>query len=146
MPSSIEIDVRDVLKTALSGISASVYSSPPEAVIPPACVIVPDAPYLETVTVGSGAIRVKINFVITAAVAYNNTAGALDGLEKLIISILTALPLGYVVGRRPTSDNPVSRCEQFAYCRFICLYLLHTNIRSKHGNNSHLCARHRIHH
>jgi hypothetical protein len=43
MPSSIEIDVRDVLKTALSGIAASVYSSPPEAVIPPACVIVPDA-------------------------------------------------------------------------------------------------------
>ena len=107
MPSSIEIDVRDVLKTALSGISASVYSSPPEAVIPPACVIVPDAPYLETVTVGSGAIRVKINLVITAAVAYNNTAGALDGLEKLIISILTALPLGYVVGdvQRPTIQS-----------------------------------------
>ena len=107
MPSSIEIDVRDVLKTALSGISASVYSSPPEAVIPPACVIVPDAPYLETVTVGSGAIRVKINFVITAAVAYNNTAGALDGLEKLIISILTALPFGYVVGdvQRPTIQS-----------------------------------------
>jgi secreted protein with Ig-like and vWFA domain len=64
-------------------------------------------PYLETVTVGSGAIRVKINFVITAAVAYNNTAGALDGLEKLIISILTALPLGYVVGdvQRPTIQS-----------------------------------------
>jgi len=63
--------------------------------------------YLETVTVGSGAIRVKINFVITAAVAYNNTAGALDGLEKLIISILTALPLGYVVGdvQRPTIQS-----------------------------------------
>ena len=49
----------------------------------------------------------KINFVITAAVAYNNTAGALDGLEKLIISILTALPLGYVVGdvQRPTIQS-----------------------------------------
>ena len=107
MPSSIEIDVRDVLKTALSGIAASVYSSPPEAVIPPACVIVPDAVYLETVTVGSGAIRVKINFVITAAVAYNNTAGALDGLEKLIISILTALPLETLL-RQKFSEAKIS--------------------------------------
>jgi hypothetical protein len=39
-----------------------------------------------------------LNFIITAAVAYNNNAGALDGLEKLIIGILGAMPSGYVVG------------------------------------------------
>ena len=47
-PTSIATNVRGTLATALAGVVASVYSSPPEAVIPPACVIVPDSPYLET--------------------------------------------------------------------------------------------------
>ena len=103
-PTSIATNVRGTLATALAGVAASVYSSVPEAVIPPACLIVPDAPYLETTTVGHSAVRVKINFVVTAAVAYNNNAGALDNLEQLIISILAAMPAGYVVGdvQRPT--------------------------------------------
>ena len=42
--------------------------------------------------------KVKINFTVTAAVAYNSNAGALDNLEQLIISILGAMPSGYVVG------------------------------------------------
>ena len=74
-PTSIATNVRGTLATALSGVVASVYSSPPEAVIPPACVIVPDSPYLETTTIGKSAVRVKINFVVTAAVAYNNSPG-----------------------------------------------------------------------
>ena len=103
-PTSIATNVRGTLATALAGVAASVYSSVPEAVIPPACVIVPGATYLETTTVGHSAVRVKINFVVTAAVAYNNNAGALDNLEQLIISILAAMPAGYVVGdvQRPT--------------------------------------------
>ena len=103
-PTSIATNVRGTLATALSGVVASVYSSPPEAVIPPACVIVPGSPYLETTTIGKSAVRVKINFVVTAAVAYNNTAGALDNLEQLIISIIAAMPAGYEVGdvQRPT--------------------------------------------
>jgi len=106
-PTSIAINVRGTLATALSGVVASVYSSPPEAVIPPACVIVPDSPYLETTTIGKSAVRVKINFVVTAAVAYNNTAGALDNLEQLIISIIAAMPTGYEVGdvQRPTIQS-----------------------------------------
>jgi len=38
------------------------------------------------------------------AVAYNNTAGALDNLEQLVISIMAAMPAGYEVGdvQRPT--------------------------------------------
>ena len=106
-PTSIAINVRGTLATALSGVVASVYSSPPEAVIPPACVIVPDSPYLETTTIGKSQVRVKINFVVTAAVAYNNTAGALDNLEQLIISIIAAMPTGYEVGdvQRPTIQS-----------------------------------------
>jgi hypothetical protein len=92
------------LATALAGVAASVYSTVPETVIPPACVIVPDSPYLESTLIGNGSVKVKINFVVSAAVAYNSNAGALDNLEKLIISILAAMPTGYVVGdvQRPT--------------------------------------------
>jgi len=106
-PTSIATNVRGTLATALASVAASVYSSPPEAVIPPACVIVPDSPYLETTTVGSGAVRVKINFIVTAAVAYNSNAGSLDNLEQLIISILSVIPTGYVVGdvQRPTIQS-----------------------------------------
>ena len=103
-PTTIATDVRGVLATALSGVVASVYSSVPEAVIPPAVVIIPDSPHLSPNLIGSGTVRVQINFVVTAAVAYNSNAGALDNLEKLIISILAAMPTGYVVGdvQRPT--------------------------------------------
>jgi hypothetical protein len=101
---SIATNVRGTLATALAGVAASVYSTVPETVIPPACVIVPDSPYLESTLIGSGSVKVKINFVVSAAVAYNSNAGALDNLEKLIISILAAMPTGYVVGdvQRPT--------------------------------------------
>jgi len=101
---SIATDVRGTLATALASVAASVYSTVPETVIPPACVIVPDSPYLESTLIGSGSVKVKINFVVSAAVAYNSNAGALDNLEKLIISILAAMPTGYVVGdvQRPT--------------------------------------------
>ena len=103
-PTTIAINCRGTLATALASVTASVYSSPPEAVIPPAAVIVPDSPYLETTTIGASTVRVKINFTVTAVVAYNNNAGALDNLEQLIISIMQAMPTGYVVGdvQRPT--------------------------------------------
>ena len=67
----------------------------------------PDAPYLETTTIGASTVRVKINFVVTAAVAYNNNAGSLDNLEQLIISIMQAMPTGYIVGdvQRPTIQS-----------------------------------------
>ncbi|CAB4223196.1 hypothetical protein UFOVP1665_20 [uncultured Caudovirales phage] len=96
--------LRATLATALGSVAASVYSSVPEAIIPPACVIVPDSPYLESTLINGSTVKMKINFIITAAVAYNSNAGALDNLEKLIISILAVLPAGYVVGdvQRPT--------------------------------------------
>jgi len=97
-PTSIKVQVRDVLAAALSGVAASVYPAVPEAVIPPACIIVPDAVWMESTLIGKAIVKVKLNFIITAAVAYNSNSGALDGLEKLIIGILGAMPSGYVVG------------------------------------------------
>ena len=103
-PTTIAINCRGTLATALAGVAASVYSSPPEAVIPPACVILYDSPMMESTLISNTAVKVKLNFIVTAAVAYNSNSGSLDNLEKLIIEILGAIPSGYVVGdvQRPS--------------------------------------------
>jgi len=104
---TIQSEVRAPLATALQGVTASVYQSPPETLIAPACVILADSPYLESTLINGAVTKVKINFVISAVVAYNNNAGALDGLEQLVIQILGAMPAGYVVGNveRPAIMN-----------------------------------------
>jgi hypothetical protein len=95
--------LRQDLADSLSGVVASVYSTVPESPIPPLAAILPDSPYLESRLIGS-TIQVKVNFIISAAVANLNNAAALDNLEQLVISILSAMPSGYVVGdvNRPT--------------------------------------------
>ena len=100
-------EVRGDLATALNTIGATVYSFVPEAIIPPACVIVPDSPYLESTLISKSSVSVKINFTISAAVAYNSNPGALDNLEKLVIENIGIMPDGYVVGdvQRPTITN-----------------------------------------
>jgi len=95
---------RAALANAFSGLAATCYASVPESPIPPAIVIVPDSPYGEIVLIGKGAVKIKLNFAISAIVASNSNAGSLDNLEKLIIGILAAMPAGYVVGQieKPT--------------------------------------------
>jgi hypothetical protein len=91
MPSTIAADVRGALKTALAACTANIYDSVPEAPIVPAIVIVPDSPYMELELIGKSTTRVKLNYTITACVAYFSNAGALDNLEQLVISILGEL-------------------------------------------------------
>jgi hypothetical protein len=100
-------EVRADLATALVSIGATVYDHVPEQILPPACVIVAGSPYLESTLISKSSVSVKINFTITAAVAYNSNPGALDNLEKLVIEILGVMPDGYVVGdvQRPTITN-----------------------------------------
>ena len=88
---SISADVRGAIKTALAGVTANVYDTVPEAPIVPAVVIVPDSPYMELETIGRANVRVKLNYTITACVAYFSNPASLDNLEKLVISILSAL-------------------------------------------------------
>jgi len=88
---SIQDDVRGAIKTALAGVAANVYDIVPEAPIVPAVVVVPDSPYMELETIGRSAVRVKLNYTVTACVAYFSNAASLDNLEKLTISILGAL-------------------------------------------------------
>lgn len=96
--SSIQTSVRDVLQAALSGVAANVYDSVPEAVIPPFCALVPNEPYLQPNLIGQSVIKLQVNLKITAAVAYMSNSASMDNLEKLIISILAAIPSGYTVG------------------------------------------------
>ena len=91
MPSTIATDVRGAIKTALAGVSANIYDAVPEAPIVPAIVVVPDAPYMELEVLGKSTTRVKLNYTITACVAYFSNAASLDNLEQLVISILGAL-------------------------------------------------------
>jgi len=98
MPTTIAVDIRGVLATALAGVTASVYAQPPETIIPPACILVPDEPYLESQMLTSTSVRLKINLVITACVAYYNNAAALDNLELLLLSIYAVIPAGYEIG------------------------------------------------
>ena len=87
----ISTDVRGAIKTALSTLSANVYDSVPESPIVPAIVIVPDAPYMELEVLGKVTTRVKLNYTITACVAYFSNPAALDNLEQLVMSILGKL-------------------------------------------------------
>lgn len=95
---SIQIDVRDALKTAFAGLAASTYNSVPESVISPAIVIVPGSPYFESPLIGKNSVKIRVNLVISAIVSYNSNPASLDNIEKLIISILAALPAGYILG------------------------------------------------
>lgn len=87
----ISTDVRGAIKTALSTLNANVYDSVPEAPIVPAIVVVPDSPYMELEVLGKVTTRVKLNYTITACVAYFSNAAALDNLEQLVMSILGKL-------------------------------------------------------
>jgi len=92
MPAStIATDVRGAIKTALAGVSANIYDSVPETPIVPAIVVIPDSPYMDLEVLGKSTTRVKLNYTITACVAYFSNAAALDNLEQMIISILGAL-------------------------------------------------------
>ena len=92
MPAStIQDNVRGAIKTALAGVSANVYDHVPEAPQVPAVVIVPDSPYMELEVLGKVTTRVKLNYTISAAVAYLSNPASLDNLEKLVLSILGAL-------------------------------------------------------
>ena len=92
MPAStISGDVRGAIKTVLAGVTANVYDTVPEAPIVPAVMVIPDSPYMELETIGRANVRVKLNYTISAAVAYFSNSASLDNLEKLVISILSAL-------------------------------------------------------
>jgi len=89
---------RSTLASAFSSLAATSYGYVPESPIPPAIVVVPSSPYLESTLIGRSVVKVKVNFTITAIVQYNSNPASLDNLEQLIMGILAAIPSGYEVG------------------------------------------------
>lgn len=101
--SSIAVNIRGTLKTAISSVAINTYNSVPEAPQVPFAAIVPNTPYLEPNLIGTST-RVKINLVITVGVAMYNNQASLDNIEKLVMSILAVIPQGYTVG---SVSNPI---------------------------------------
>lgn len=97
--SSIGVNVRGALKTAMAGIAANKYDYVPPTVIPPIIVTgVPNDPYLETTLINKSITKVKVNLVITCGVTFGANATSLDQLEKLVLSVLAAIPSNFEVG------------------------------------------------
>jgi hypothetical protein len=101
--SSIAVDIRGVLKTAISSVAVNPYDSVPEAPQVPFAAIVPNTPYLEPNLIGTST-RVKINLIITIGVAMYSNNAALDNIEQLVMDILAVIPQGYTVG---SVSNPI---------------------------------------
>ena len=95
---TIEADIRTPLQTTLSTIAANVYNGIPETMTSPSIVLVPDSPYLESTLINGSTTKVKINLLVTGVVGYSSNAAALTNLEDLMISIISTMPGGYVVG------------------------------------------------
>ena len=105
MPASTILDtVRQPLATAFASVAGNVYAYVPEAPMVPFVVTVPDSPYLEMETINGSTLHIKINLIISVAVAYNSNPASLDNLEQLVISVLRVIPVGYIVGavEKPT--------------------------------------------
>jgi hypothetical protein len=101
--SSIAVNIRGALKTAISSVAINPYDAVPEAPQVPFAAIVPNTPYLEPNLIGTST-RVKINLVITVGVAMYSNNAALDNIEQLVMSILAVIPQGYTVG---SVSNPI---------------------------------------
>jgi hypothetical protein len=95
---TIETDIRTPLQTTLSTIAANVYNGIPETMTSPSIILVADSPYLESTLINGSTTKVKINMLVTGVVGYSSNAAALTNLEDLMISIISTMPAGYVVG------------------------------------------------
>ena len=113
MPASTVLSsIRTPLATAISGVSANVYSYVPEAVQVPAVILVPDSPYLELNTINDSTIHAKINMTITCGVAYLSNPASLDNLEQLLFSVLAVrVTLMVVSGADSAAAHSASHTE-----------------------------------
>lgn len=95
------VDVREDLMDLLGSVSANTYVFPPEVVLTPAVICVPDTPYITPMAISTGKYRVK--FRLTFATAMANNQAALNTIEEMVFAAYNALiNVGYIVGE--TSD------------------------------------------
>lgn len=99
--------VRDNLAQVFTTAGYQAYAYPPAVVQPPAIVIVPDDPYIEVETIGSGGTKLLLRFELIVAVQSMDNPGSLDALEKMVAAVLQLLPQGTAVEPilRPTVEQ-----------------------------------------
>jgi hypothetical protein len=85
---------RQAVITSLSGVSATVYDTPPTVPIPPAVVVLPDTPWFTPATIGN---RLRGELKLRAMCVTRDGQGGLDAMETLVESVLAALPSGAMV-------------------------------------------------
>lgn len=77
--------------------SVSVHAYPPEVVIPPAVVLVPDDPYMVPSSIGSSA-RLTVHLRLMAMVGTSDNESALANLEGLLELLYLNPPAGIQMG------------------------------------------------
>jgi hypothetical protein len=99
--------VRQDLADAIEQAGYAAHEAPLATIIPPAVVIVPDAPYLEADTISSGGIRWLVNYELIAAVQYVDPRSSLAQLEDIVVKVAVNLPKGTVLGdvQQPTVEE-----------------------------------------
>ena len=99
--------IRQNLATAIGQAGYAAHEAPLSTIIPPAVVIVPDAPYLEADTISSGGIRWIANYELIVAVQYVDPRSSLAQLEDIIVKVAVNLPKGTIVGdvQQPTVEE-----------------------------------------
>jgi hypothetical protein len=99
-------DARRTLADAFDQVAANVYAYPPQVVVPPAVVIVPDEPYLELVSIGSN-VRIRSRHRLTVAVQAIDNQATLELLENLCVAVYANLPTGVTAGEfsRPQTQQ-----------------------------------------
>jgi hypothetical protein len=99
--------VREALAGVFNDAGYQAYAYPPATVTPPAIVVLPDEPYIEIETIGSGGTRVLLRFELVIAVQPMDNPASLDNLEKMCVAVLQLLPQGTAVSPllRPTVEQ-----------------------------------------
>lgn len=88
--------IREDITDLLSGVDANVYFFPPEIVMTPACILIPDSDYITPMAIGANKFRIK--FRLTFAVKMTSNQAALNALEDLIFEAYNSLAVGYILG------------------------------------------------
>ena len=88
-------NLRQSITENFQNITANIYWFPPEVVLPPAIVLVPDDPYIAISPIKRGAYRVS--YRVTCVVGLLDNQSALAALEDLVTGALNSLPAGYQV-------------------------------------------------
>jgi hypothetical protein len=106
-PPTTLASIRAALAASVQQAGYKTHAQPLATVIPPAVIIVPDAPYLEANTLASGGILWQANFELIVAVAYLDNQAALRQIEDIVVKVAANLPRGTIFSlvQQPTVEE-----------------------------------------